>query len=101
MPFGAEVLENGETRFALWAPAAETVDVVLEDGSLMPTPEAWAGTSVHRPGQLTGATYRNVPTGEKGRSKSATERQYCPPATCSATSPWTCWRSRADGRRFG
>lgn len=31
MPFGAEVLENGETRFALWAPAAETVDLVLED----------------------------------------------------------------------
>jgi len=38
MPFGAEVLENGETRFALWAPAAE----------------------------LAGATYRNVLTGEKG-----------------------------------
>jgi maltooligosyltrehalose trehalohydrolase len=33
MPFGAEVLENGETRFALWAPAAETVDLVLEDGA--------------------------------------------------------------------
>jgi maltooligosyltrehalose trehalohydrolase len=32
MPFGAEFLENGETRFALWAPAAETVDLVLEDG---------------------------------------------------------------------
>ena len=32
MPFGAEVLENGEIRFALWAPAAETVDLVLEDG---------------------------------------------------------------------
>jgi 1,4-alpha-glucan branching enzyme len=31
MPFGAEVLEIGETRFALWAPAAETVDLVLED----------------------------------------------------------------------
>ena len=38
MPFGAEVLENEETRFALWAPAAE----------------------------LAGATYRNVLTGEKG-----------------------------------
>ncbi|HSK99625.1 MAG TPA: DUF3459 domain-containing protein [Rubrobacteraceae bacterium] len=25
-PFGAEVLENGETRFALWAPAAGTVE---------------------------------------------------------------------------
>lgn len=34
MPFGAEVLEDGLTRFALWAPAAETVDLVLEDGAL-------------------------------------------------------------------
>ena len=35
MPFGAKVLENGETRFALWAPAAETVDLILEDGVLL------------------------------------------------------------------
>jgi maltooligosyltrehalose trehalohydrolase len=34
MPFGAEVLEKGETRFALWAPAAETVELILEDGAL-------------------------------------------------------------------
>jgi maltooligosyltrehalose trehalohydrolase len=34
MPFGAEVLENGETRFALWAPAVETVDLILEDDAL-------------------------------------------------------------------
>src|SRR5215217_3387405 len=34
MPIGAEVLEDGLTRFALWAPAAETVDLVLEDGTL-------------------------------------------------------------------
>ena len=34
MPFGAEVLEDGLTRFALWAPAAETVDLVLEDDAL-------------------------------------------------------------------
>jgi 1,4-alpha-glucan branching enzyme len=34
MPFGAEVLEDGRTRFALWAPAAETVDLILEDGAL-------------------------------------------------------------------
>jgi maltooligosyltrehalose trehalohydrolase len=31
MPFGAEVLEDGRTRFALWAPAAETIDLVLEN----------------------------------------------------------------------
>ena len=35
MPFGAKVLEHGETRFALWAPAAETVDLILEDGVLL------------------------------------------------------------------
>ncbi len=33
MPLGAEALENGETRFTLWAPAAETVDLILEDGA--------------------------------------------------------------------
>jgi maltooligosyltrehalose trehalohydrolase len=33
MPFGAEFLGNRETRFTLWAPAAETVDVVLQDGA--------------------------------------------------------------------
>ncbi len=32
-PFGAEYLGNGRTRFALWAPAAEDVEVVLEDRS--------------------------------------------------------------------
>jgi 1,4-alpha-glucan branching enzyme len=34
MPFGAEVLEDGRTRFSLWAPAAETVDLVFEDGTI-------------------------------------------------------------------
>jgi (1->4)-alpha-D-glucan 1-alpha-D-glucosylmutase len=40
--------------------------LVDDDGSLMPAPEAWAGTSVRLPGELAGATYRNVLTGEKG-----------------------------------
>ena len=31
MPLGAEVLEDGKTRFSLWAPASGTVDLVLED----------------------------------------------------------------------
>jgi hypothetical protein len=35
MPFGAEVLENGEIRFSLWAPAAETVELILE-GEILP-----------------------------------------------------------------
>jgi hypothetical protein len=31
MPFGAEVREDGTTRFRLWAPAAEIVELWLED----------------------------------------------------------------------
>ena len=33
-PFGAEYLGDGEARFTLWAPAAETVDLVLEGETL-------------------------------------------------------------------
>ena len=54
MPFGAGVLEGGGTRFSLWSPAAETVDLVLEDdplpmsreenGAFSLTTEAGAGT---------------------------------------------------------
>src|SRR5262245_581594 len=31
MPFGAEVRADGTTRFRLWAPAARTIDLWLED----------------------------------------------------------------------
>ena len=31
MPFGAEVMEDGGVRFALWAPAADRVDLCLRD----------------------------------------------------------------------
>jgi len=40
--------------------------LVGEDGSLMPAPETWAGTDLRLPGDLAGATYRNMLTGEKG-----------------------------------
>jgi maltooligosyltrehalose trehalohydrolase len=53
MPLGAEVLEDGGTRFNLWAPAAASVDLVLEDavfpmsreedGTFSLTTEAGAG----------------------------------------------------------
>jgi 1,4-alpha-glucan branching enzyme len=33
MPFGAQLTEDGGVRFALWAPAAHAVDLVLEEGS--------------------------------------------------------------------
>ncbi|MGD8570172.1 MAG: malto-oligosyltrehalose trehalohydrolase [Gammaproteobacteria bacterium] len=32
MPFGSRILENGDVRFQLWAPAADTVDLCLEPG---------------------------------------------------------------------
>jgi maltooligosyltrehalose trehalohydrolase len=32
MPFGAEVREDGTTRFRLWAPAPKQVELLLEDG---------------------------------------------------------------------
>jgi maltooligosyltrehalose trehalohydrolase len=32
MPFGAEVLQDGAVRFRLWAPAAQHLELVLEDG---------------------------------------------------------------------
>jgi hypothetical protein len=35
MPFGAEVLDNGETRFSLRAPASETVELILQ-GEILP-----------------------------------------------------------------
>jgi hypothetical protein len=35
MPFGAEVLGNGEARFSLLAPASETVKLILE-GEILP-----------------------------------------------------------------
>lgn len=34
MPFGAAVLEDGNTRFSLWAPTAETVDLVLKNATI-------------------------------------------------------------------
>jgi maltooligosyltrehalose trehalohydrolase len=54
MPFSAEVLEDGKTRFVLWAPAAASVDLVLEEdtipmsreenGTFSLTTEAGSGT---------------------------------------------------------
>ncbi|HEY7868448.1 MAG TPA: malto-oligosyltrehalose trehalohydrolase, partial [Methylomirabilota bacterium] len=45
MPFGAELQPDGTTRFRLWAPAAERVDLLLEDRALgdpaTPDSEGW------------------------------------------------------------
>jgi malto-oligosyltrehalose trehalohydrolase len=38
LPYGAHHLGNGETRFTLWAPAAQTVDLVLEGEALRMQP---------------------------------------------------------------
>jgi maltooligosyltrehalose trehalohydrolase len=57
MPFGAEVLEDGRTRFALWAPAAETVDLILEYGAL-PMHREEDGTFALTTASGAGARYR-------------------------------------------
>ena len=36
MPFGAQLLEGGRTRFRLWAPDANTVELVLDGGPASP-----------------------------------------------------------------
>ena len=36
MPFGGDYLGDGKTRFALWAPAAENVELLLEGGEALP-----------------------------------------------------------------
>ena len=43
MPFGAEVLAEGGVRFRLWAPAAKTVDLVInrKPKSMRPQGEGW------------------------------------------------------------
>jgi maltooligosyltrehalose trehalohydrolase len=41
---GANVLADGRTRFRIWAPAQETVSVVLDDGLVVPmacSPDGW------------------------------------------------------------
>jgi hypothetical protein len=57
MPFGAEVLDNGETRFSLWAPASEAVELILE-GEIVPRLfggfEQATGELLHATGGVTG-----------------------------------------------
>ena len=47
LPFGANLLENGQTHFSLWAPAQEAVSVALENGPVQPmtrSPDGWFDT---------------------------------------------------------
>lgn len=51
MPFGAEVRDDGDVRFRLWAPGANQVDLCLEARSveaILPMaaePEGWFGAA--------------------------------------------------------
>jgi maltooligosyltrehalose trehalohydrolase len=60
MPFGAEVLANGNVRFRLWAPAAKRVTLCLENGSgaypLLPLETGWFERI--SPEATTGSLYR-------------------------------------------
>ena len=63
MPFGAEVRVEGGVRFALWAPAAQRVDLCLQDGDraarMLPMARAADGWFRHIvPEALPGALYR-------------------------------------------
>lgn len=50
MPFGAEVLESGETRFSLWAPAAPGDRYRIDGGQEVPDPASrYQPEDVHGP----------------------------------------------------
>jgi len=57
LPFGAEYLGDGQTRFSLWAPAAESVDLVLEHGN-EPMERGDDGIFLLTMGAAPGALYR-------------------------------------------
>lgn len=62
MPFGAEVLPGGDVRFALWAPAARSVELSLDDGESPARILPMAGTvdgwyTLRVPGARHGARY--------------------------------------------
>jgi malto-oligosyltrehalose trehalohydrolase len=49
MPFGAEVLPSGGVRFALWAPAARRIELVLDEGpaiAAVPDADGWVRLEV-------------------------------------------------------
>jgi len=64
MPFGTEVLEDGRTRFSLWAPAAETVNLILGEDTI-PMPREENGTFSLTTEAGAGARYRFRIDGEQ------------------------------------
>jgi malto-oligosyltrehalose trehalohydrolase len=62
MPFGAELMANGQVRFRLWAPSASRVDVVLEnragagERAMAAEADGWFGLTTDAAG--TGSRYR-------------------------------------------
>src|SRR4051794_19697022 len=58
MQFGANLLNDGDTRFRLWAPAQDSVSVALEGGKIVPmarSPDGWFETTLRCPA---GTPYR-------------------------------------------
>lgn len=64
MPFGAEVLPDGRTRFSLWAPAAENVDLELE-GRTLPMERPAEGFFTATAEAAPGSRYRYRVDGER------------------------------------
>ncbi|HKY02181.1 MAG TPA: alpha-amylase family glycosyl hydrolase, partial [Burkholderiales bacterium] len=62
MPFGAQVLENGGTRFRLWAPSAQRIDLLLQGETRAELPmrniDGWFETVVSNVGAGTRYAYR-------------------------------------------
>ena len=74
IPFGAEFLGEGETRFSLWASAAETVDLLL-DGEALSMQRDEAGVFVLTTEAAPGARYRYRIDGEMEVSDPASRHQ--------------------------
>ena len=64
-PFGAEMQGNGETRFALWAPAANGVDLILEDERKIPMQRGEKVSLVLRPTLVPGPVTSSVSTASR------------------------------------
>ncbi|HZY65098.1 MAG TPA: malto-oligosyltrehalose trehalohydrolase [Rubrobacteraceae bacterium] len=66
LPFGAEYLGEGETRFTLWAPAAKRVELSLEDGERVAMRRGEDGVFAVTAAAEPGARYRYLVDDEQG-----------------------------------
>ena len=58
MPSGASCKDDGRTRFALWAPAAGSIELVIEGGDAIPMERDEGGTFTLTTDAPPGTRYR-------------------------------------------